>query len=93
MAGRAILVADVDGLPEQAHAGGGLISPLGTAQEIANGISKLITQDLSALGRAARSGVSSQHNEILDGWLGVIERADAPARHRHFDRHPELASV
>ncbi|MXP14180.1 glycosyltransferase [Altererythrobacter confluentis] len=91
MAGRAILVANVDGLPEQAWAGGGLVAPLGTAEEIANAVSDLIKRDLTALGRAARAGVSTQHDEIIRGWKEVIERAAAPAKEHRSHQYNELA--
>ena len=93
MAGRAILVADVDGLPEQAAAGGGLVAPLGTAEDIVSAIRNLIRHDLRAMGRAARSGVSSQHEDIIKGWVAVLKRAaDHRARHSATDLR-ELASA
>ncbi|QSB44312.1 glycosyltransferase family 4 protein [Tsuneonella flava] len=93
MAGRAILVADVDGLPEQARAGGGLVAKLGTVEEIANAISDLSNRDLTVMGRAARAGVSSQHDDIINSWLAVIERAAAQARVRCSDQFYELADA
>ncbi len=93
MAGRAILVADVDGLPEQARAGGGVVVPMGTAGEISSAIKSFMKRDLSALGRAARAGVSSQHDEIVTAWLAVIERAAAHSRRNSGERSWELAGA
>ena len=93
MAGRAVLVADVDGLPEQAEAGGGLVAELGTAEQIANAISDLISRDLTELGRAARAGVSTQHDGIIRGWKAVIERAAVALNGRYSDEYHELASA
>ena len=93
MAGRAILVADVDGLPEQAEAGGGLVAELGTASAIAKAVSDLISRDLTELGRATRVGVSTQHDEIVRGWMDVIERVDAPAKRHRTGQNKELAGA
>lgn len=93
MAGRAILVADVDGLPEQARAGGGLVAQLGTAEEIASAIRDLIGRDLGALGRAARAGVSAQHDQIIQGWRTVVESLGTRHAHGTSDEFHELASA
>ena len=93
MAGRAVLVADVDGLPEQAEIGGGLVAQLGTAEEIANAISDLISRDLTDMGKAARTGVSTQHDEIIRGWKAVIERAAVAVNDHCSDEYHELASA
>ncbi len=93
MAGRAILVADVDGLLEQAGAGGGMVAPLGTAEEIATAITAFRKRDLVALGRAARVGVSGQHDTIISNWLAVIERAADNAQHERKNRSYELANA
>ena len=93
MAGRAVLVADVDGLPEQAEIGGGLVAELGTAEEIANAISDLISRDLTDMGKAARTGVSTQHDEIIRGWKAVIERAAVAVNDHCSDEYQKLASA
>jgi glycosyltransferase involved in cell wall biosynthesis len=82
MAGRAVLVADRDGLPEQARRGGGLIAKLDTPSEIALAIGNLITKDLAAMGKAARIGVAAQHDEVIAGWKAVIGRAKVGSRRR-----------
>ena len=77
MAGRAILVADVDGLPEQADAGGGMVAPMRSCEEIIRAISALAHRDLGAMGREARRGVANQHDEIIHGWMQIVDRTQA----------------
>jgi glycosyltransferase involved in cell wall biosynthesis len=72
MAGRAILVANVDGLPEQAGHGG-MITPMRTAPEIAEAIRKLSQCDLAMMGAAGRRSVRSQSAEILLRWCKLIK--------------------
>ena len=93
MAGRAILVAGVDGLPEQAEAGGGMVAELGTAEEIANAVSELISRDLTKMGHAARAGVATQHDEVIRGWKKVIERATVCSNSHRSDQYNEFASA
>ena len=76
MAGRAILVADVDGLPEQADAGGGMVAPMRSCEEIIRAISAFAHRDSCAMGRAARRGVAGQHDEVIHGWMRIVERAE-----------------
>lgn len=71
MAGRTVIVADVDGLPEQACKGGH-IAPMGCADEIAQAIRWAQTADLETLGRKARQGVQGQHAQILREWQDLI---------------------
>ncbi|GAB5348336.1 glycosyltransferase family 4 protein [Alteriqipengyuania sp. 357] len=78
MAGRAVLVADVDGLPEQLRDGGGLVRPMRTVEDIAYGIRQLAQDDVVAMGTAGRYSVAHQHNTIIAGWHAIIGRA---ARH------------
>ena len=87
MAARPILVADVDGLPEQAEAGGGVVAKLGSHTEIADAIREFLNFDLLRLGREAREGVIGQHDVIIDDWLDLVNRA---ASHR---RNPKLKAA
>lgn len=80
LAGRPILVANCDGLPEQARRGGGVVATLDKPRDIAFAISHLLTRDLPAMGKAARIGVSSQHDAIIEGWLDVIEASPKQGR-------------
>ncbi|KWV94125.1 MULTISPECIES: glycosyltransferase family 4 protein [unclassified Erythrobacter] len=75
MAGRPLLVADVDGLTAQLRGGAGFAAPIHGAADIASGIVRLMNADLPAMGRAARAGVTRQHDAIISGWLAVIQRA------------------
>lgn len=74
MAGRPILVADVDGLSEQVR-GGGIVAPMQNADEVARAIQLLFEADLPALGRGARASVLPQHDGIIARWQAVIRRA------------------
>ena len=93
MAGRPILVADVDGLPEQANAGGGQVAPLGTAQEIARAIAGLRKENIAAMGFEARAGVAGQHDTILRQWHAVLERAALHSLKFSRNPHHGLASA
>ena len=93
MAGRAILVSDVDGLPEQATAGGGRVAPMSTAQEISQAIRSLSQQDLVEMGRASRAGVYRQHDEIIQGWENILERSSSCPPCAGLEQLRKLASV
>ena len=71
LAGRAIIVADVDGLPEQVGTAG-RIMPMKDADEIAAAVCWAMQADLWAMGAAGRREVAHQHKEILDKWLVLI---------------------
>lgn len=71
MAARAVIVADVDGLPEQASIGG-IVAPMCGAYDIARAIRRALTQDLAHLGRLARSGVADQSDAIISNWSELI---------------------
>ncbi|QYJ06867.1 glycosyltransferase family 4 protein [Qipengyuania flava] len=78
MAGRPILVAEVDGLSDQAAGGAGLALPMREPIQIEAGIHDLLRRDLGAMGTAGRLSVAPQHDEIISGWRGVIRRAAEP---------------
>jgi glycosyltransferase involved in cell wall biosynthesis len=93
MAGRPVLVADVDGLPEQVAQGGGLAAPMHDAAAIARSLRRLLQADLPAMGRAARASVRSQHDDIVAAWQAVIRKAD-PSNQNKTGRSPvRLAGV
>ncbi|MDE0932717.1 MAG: glycosyltransferase [Novosphingopyxis baekryungensis] len=73
MAGRAIIVADVDGLPEQA-AKGGIVAPMHSADDIAAAIARALQAPIANMGAQARDHVQEQHRRILDGWRVVLTR-------------------
>lgn len=74
MAARPILVADVDGLPEQVGLAG-LARPMRTPDEIALAIDQFGKLPLHAMGRAGRRRVAGLQTAILAGWKDVF--ADA----------------
>lgn len=78
MAARAVIVAEVDGLPEQVGAGG-CIAPLATAHEIAEAIRWAARTNLAPLGLAARRGVKAQPTNILHDWTRLISEVESPA--------------
>ncbi|MEM7702376.1 MAG: glycosyltransferase family 4 protein [Pseudomonadota bacterium] len=71
MAARPVIVADVDGLPEQVGEGG-LVVPMATAYTITQAIRSAARADLVAMGQAARESVRNQHKHILAGWSELI---------------------
>jgi len=73
MAGRAILVADVDGLPEQVGQSG-LVAPLRTVEEIQNAIFHLTRCDLARMGQEGRREVNGQSSEIILRWNHILKR-------------------
>ncbi len=76
MAARALIAADIDGLPEQAREGG-QVAKLGSAYDIAQAIRTATRTDLAQLGMAGRRSVKSQHTQILCRWCELIERVAA----------------
>ncbi|MXP10399.1 glycosyltransferase family 4 protein [Pseudoblastomonas halimionae] len=74
MAARPILVADVDGLPEQVGEGG-LVRPMRTPDEIATAIGDVRTSPFGEMGLSGRRAVVGQAREILAGWKDVFVAA------------------
>lgn len=76
MAGRAILVADVDGLPEQVGEAG-LTKRMDTPDTIANAIHTFVQTDLAIMGAAGRGAAKSQLNAIIARWVELISKVCA----------------
>lgn len=74
MAARAVLVSDVDGLPEQIG-DCGLVASMSSAEEIAFAIRKASQLDLAKLGRNGRVEVGGQADIIIGGWKDQLRRA------------------
>lgn len=74
MAGRAIIVANIDGLPEQVGSAG-LIAPLASREDIQTAIRWAMRAPLSEMGQAGRAEVAGQHRAIIDNWLTLIAEA------------------
>ncbi|MEO9461353.1 MAG: glycosyltransferase family 4 protein [Marinomonas sp.] len=71
LAGRAIIVADIDGLPEQASTG--IVSRLKTPKDIVSAIQRARRAPLAAMGAAGRVDVSNQHKDIVAGWRRLFK--------------------
>ncbi len=78
MAGRAVLVADVDGMPEQIG-DAGVIANCGTAETLALALSALPAQPLSAMGAAGRRAMQTAERERIDAWRALFLRHRTPA--------------
>ncbi len=76
LAGRALIVADVDGLPEQVGSAG-LVASLASPLEIVTAIKWAMRAPLAEMGQAGRRDVALQHDEIIAGWIDVYELAGA----------------
>nr|WP_298927030.1 glycosyltransferase family 4 protein [uncultured Erythrobacter sp.] len=74
LAGRAIIVADVDGLPEQVGSAGLAASMIG-AKDIDAAIRWALHAPLADMGAAGRVEVASQHDEIVARWLEQFEKS------------------
>lgn len=71
LAGRPILVADVDGLPEQAVKCG-YVANCGSAQEIAAAIDQLRTMSLEEMGKQGRESALSHKSDVVGGWKTLL---------------------
>lgn len=76
LAGRAIIVADVDGLPEQVGSAG-ISAAMVTDGDITAAIRRALAAPLAQMGEAGRQEVAAQHDEISAAWLSVFEQAVA----------------
>ena len=81
MAARPVIVANIDGLPEQAR-DGGIIADLSSAYEIAQAIRRAKSEPLSKLGRMARCKVRGQHKAILNDWTQLLQQGAGKRRSR-----------
>lgn len=81
MAGRAVIVADVDGLPEQARMGG-RAAPMGCAADIVRAIRWAKTAHLAAMGASGRNSVRGQPGQILSQWQDLIQSTNSQSNQR-----------
>ena len=74
MAARPVLVADVDGLPEQVGSAG-LSANMSTPDDILAAITAFTRLDLLSLGIEGRHEVRGQSDEIISRWSHLINRS------------------
>ncbi|WP_379922460.1 glycosyltransferase family 4 protein [Erythrobacter sp. R86502] len=78
MAARPVLVASVDGLPEQVGSAG-LSANMSTPDDILAAINAFTRLDLLSLGIAGRHEVRGQSDEIISRWTRLINRSASSA--------------
>jgi glycosyltransferase involved in cell wall biosynthesis len=76
-AGRPVLVADVDGLAEQARVSSGLIMRGSDPADIAADIARLAEADLPALAVAARKSTRCDFDQHVAAWRDLIDEMPA----------------
>ncbi|VVT04347.1 glycosyltransferase family 4 protein [Erythrobacter sp. EC-HK427] len=75
-AGRPVLVADTDGLPEQVE-GCGLVADCSDPAKLAEAIARFTTAPLEHMGKAARRSMAGAQAERLKGWAQLFSDARA----------------
>jgi glycosyltransferase involved in cell wall biosynthesis len=89
MAARPILVADVDGLPEQVGSAG-LSAIMSAAEEIETGIQTFSKLDLVRLGANGRNEVRGQSEKIISRWVSLIKRSALTAQRGGLVRQRQI---
>lgn len=89
MAARPILVADVDGLPEQVGSAG-LSAIMSAAEEIETGIQAFSKLDLVRLGANGRNEVRGQSEKIISRWVSLIKRSALTAQRGGLVRQRQI---
>lgn len=74
LAGRPVLVADVDGLPEQVGHGG-LVAPCNTSAEIADAISRFTKLPLNDMAMKAQESARNHRMSVIEGWKKLLTSA------------------
>lgn len=78
LAGRPVLVADVDGMPEQVR-GHGWIADCSTAESLARAIRQLDRLSFPAVGKTNRAAMAGAEAARIDGWVELIRSAQSQA--------------
>lgn len=73
LAGRPVLVADVDGLPEQATSGG-MVAQCDSANAIALAIGQFVKLPLERMAQQARVSALGHRNAVIAGWKSLVAR-------------------
>lgn len=71
LAGRPVLVADVDGLPEQAISGG-MVAQCDSTNAIAFAIGQFAQLPLERMAQQARVSALGHRNEVITGWESLV---------------------
>lgn len=79
LAGRPVVVADVDGLPEQVGRAG-VVTNCGTPERLATALAQLPGLDLPAMACAARASMLGAEEERLAGWRQLFASVSAERR-------------
>lgn len=74
MAARPVLVADVDGLPEQVGSGG-MAAKMSSPEDILLAIAAFTNLELASLGTEGRKEVRTQQDEVISRWSRLINRS------------------
>ncbi len=82
MAGRAVLVADVDGMPEQVG-NAGVVADCSTAEALAAALAALPAKPLAAMGKAGRE-IMARRRARADRCLATPVPCGRSAAHRQF---------
>ncbi len=76
MAARPVLVADVDGMPEQVGFAG-VVADCRTAETLAAALAALPAQPLAAMGAAGRAAMQTAERERIWAWQALFRRHQA----------------
>ena len=78
LAGRALIVTDVDGLPEQVRPARGYVVQPNDADALADAIKALSTRDLAAMGADARASARHHFDDSLAAWSKLLSELTQP---------------
>jgi D-inositol-3-phosphate glycosyltransferase len=92
LAGRPLIVSDVDGLPEQVTASSGFIVTTHDPVALTAAIRKLCTSDLSAMGEEARRSASQHIERSLAAWSSLISDVTGQRQVRASQTAPRFAT-
>jgi glycosyltransferase involved in cell wall biosynthesis len=92
LAGRALIVTDVDGLPEQVRDARGLIVPAHSPAALADAIRTLCRRDLAIMGADARASARHHLGASLSAWSNLLSDLSQPQSVRTVRPTPHVAT-